>query len=295
MSVQLNPRVVSGLAAIAGFALLYLWYSHPREHSTSTVKSEDLGSSDVKYSIAWEELIDTPGTSAKWNLVLDVPDDVVKRAKDVKVQQKNMAMDIDGKHATIFVREAGPATTDGRPALLLLHGMAFSSKNWLDIGTIQLAAAMGYRVVAVDLPGYGSSKSSKANNKASAVLLVILELGLGKPVIVSPSMSGTFALPFILGPPGGADTCSDRVSGYIPITPSATESYQPESYAKCKVPVMIVYGSNDGSGVKTAHKLQNFASRATFPIADAGHPAYIDKPKVWHKLLYTFLTAISNK
>ena len=37
--------------------------------------------------------------------------------------------------------------------MLLLHGAAFSSKDWVDIKTLQLVAAMGYRVIALDLPG----------------------------------------------------------------------------------------------------------------------------------------------
>jgi len=34
-----------------------------------------------------------------------------------------------------------------------MHGAAFSSKTWEDIKTLQLVAAMGYRAVAVDVPG----------------------------------------------------------------------------------------------------------------------------------------------
>ena len=37
--------------------------------------------------------------------------------------------------------------------VLLLHGAAFTSQNWLDLGTIGLIAAMGHRAVAIDIPG----------------------------------------------------------------------------------------------------------------------------------------------
>ena len=37
--------------------------------------------------------------------------------------------------------------------VLLLHGAAFSSQNWVDIGTLSVLAAMGHKAVAVDIPG----------------------------------------------------------------------------------------------------------------------------------------------
>ena len=38
-------------------------------------------------------------------------------------------------------------------SVFFLHGSSFSSKTWEDIKTLQLVAAMGYRAVAVDIPG----------------------------------------------------------------------------------------------------------------------------------------------
>jgi len=38
-------------------------------------------------------------------------------------------------------------------SVFFLHGASFSSNTWEDIKTLQLVAAMGYRAVAVDIPG----------------------------------------------------------------------------------------------------------------------------------------------
>ena len=53
----------------------------------------------------------------------------------------------------VFTRTAEPVGGTAKLNVLLLHGQAFTSKNWLDLGTLGLIAAMGHKAVAVDLPG----------------------------------------------------------------------------------------------------------------------------------------------
>src|SRR5262249_10261378 len=47
----------------------------------------------------------------------------------------------------------------GRP-VILLHGARFQAETWKRIGTIKALAQAGYKVIAVDLPGYGKSAPS---------------------------------------------------------------------------------------------------------------------------------------
>ena len=54
-------------------------------------------------------------------------------------------------------------------------------------------------------------------------------LRLGSPVIVSPSMSGAFALPFILG------DYTHKPSGYIPVAPVSASASEAAEYKKCMV------------------------------------------------------------
>jgi hypothetical protein len=62
--------------------------------------------------------------------------------------------DFHGK--PLFARVVG--NPKGRP-VLLLHGGRFSSKDWQEIGTLDLLAKKGFRAVALDLPGFGNSNT----------------------------------------------------------------------------------------------------------------------------------------
>lgn len=37
--------------------------------------------------------------------------------------------------------------------MVLLHGQAFTSKTWEELGTLGLLASSGYQALALDLPG----------------------------------------------------------------------------------------------------------------------------------------------
>ena len=52
----------------------------------------------------------------------------------------------------MFYREAKPVAKP-KLEILLLHGQAFTSENWVQLGTLSYLAAMGHRAVAIDIPG----------------------------------------------------------------------------------------------------------------------------------------------
>lgn len=122
----------------------------------------------------------------------------------------------------VFHREVTPpgGLTPPTKQVLLLHGQAFSSENWYTLGTLSLLAALGHRAVAIDLPGYGRSTPSSQVKDTLAFMETLVEvLKLGPaPVIVSPSMSGRFSLPYLVSHP-------DKVGGYVPVAPVSTESH----------------------------------------------------------------------
>jgi len=54
---------------------------------------------------------------------------------------------------TVHYKEALPSSDGSDQSVFFLHGASFSSETWKEIKTLQLVAAMGYRAVAVDIPG----------------------------------------------------------------------------------------------------------------------------------------------
>lgn len=63
---------------------------------------------------------------------------------------------------------------------------------------------------------YGQSEKKEVGDKGKFIEALLKVINFTKPVIISPSMSGTFSLPFLLR---DADNVDKKVSGYIPVAP----------------------------------------------------------------------------
>ena len=92
---------------------------------------------------------------------------------------------------------------DGRPTVLLLHGLGANSSSWI----LQLPALLeaGYRIVAPDIPGFGQSTYPGGGTsvaKMAASLACLLETRLDNPYhVVGISLGGTLALQLALDYP----------------------------------------------------------------------------------------------
>lgn len=67
---------------------------------------------------------------------------------------------------------------------------------------------------AIDLPGYGRSKEARAQ-PGEFLVEFLPALDIGRPVVVSPSMSGSFSFPLVLEHP-------ERIAGFVPVAPVGT-------------------------------------------------------------------------
>ncbi|XP_063502375.1 putative protein-lysine deacylase ABHD14B isoform X2 [Symphalangus syndactylus] len=148
------------------------------------------------------------------------------------VEQREGTIQVQGQ--VLFFREARPGSGQARFSVLLLHGIRFSSETWQNLGTLHRLAQAGYRAVAIDLPGLGRSKEAAAPAPigelapGSFLAAVVDALELGPPVVISPSLSGMYSLPFLTAP-------GSQLLGYVPVAPICTDKINAANYASVKV------------------------------------------------------------
>jgi pimeloyl-ACP methyl ester carboxylesterase len=90
---------------------------------------------------------------------------------------------------------------EGQRTLVFIHGLGSYLKFWRY--QLDVFAAQGYRVIAVDLPGYGKSDKPASfpytmEAMADVVREVVHSLGIEKPVLVGHSMGGQTALSYAI-------------------------------------------------------------------------------------------------
>ncbi|KAH7947193.1 hypothetical protein HPB52_008201 [Rhipicephalus sanguineus] len=267
----------------------------------STAKSLPItpsGDQDLPSSVDWK----TPWHSFNYKK-LDVPTSISAGADKLKPLEATIVVD----SLTVFYREVNPQGAHADVSVLMLHGAAFKSQTWYDLGTLGNLGLMGYRVVAIDIPGFGNSPSGTIPDKAAFVQHLLAALRLYNPVIVSPSMSGGLSLPFLV-------KHWQQMAGYVPVAPVGTNvllqvqcntgdapvdvsqvleqlrAYLPNpvpNLSCIKVPTMVVFGEHDrGSSSALLNLLPNSVA---VEIPNGRHPAYLDDPKLWHQALYNFL------
>ncbi len=175
------------------------------------------------------------------------------------------------------------AGTGRETTVVLLHGASFSAETWREVGTIQRLAEAGFRVLAVDIPGYGQSPEASFDQE-TWLSEVLDQLDVHRrAVILSPSMSGKASLPMLANSP-------ERLSGFVAVAPVDIPLWV-DRLNECRVPVLAIWGANDDL-VPQAYAdtlVEQLPNARKVIIADAGHAPYMNDADAFHDALLRFL------
>jgi pimeloyl-ACP methyl ester carboxylesterase len=186
--------------------------------------------------------------------------------------------------ANLHYLEAGESN---HPPLVFLHGASFSAQTWKDLGTLKRFSHQGYRVIALDLPGYG--KSDRISTYQTEVLPKLFEkLNLKGAILVSPSMSGTYSLPFLVDH-------SEQLQGFVAVAPVGIMKMS-QKLAEIEVPTLAIWGSDDQIvPLEQANLLVKLMPQAeTVVLPKAGHACYMKATHKFHEALLNFTKKIFN-
>lgn len=166
--------------------------------------------------------------------------------------------------------------------VLLLHGASFQAETWRQIGTLDALAADGYRAHAVDLPGFGKSQPSSLT-PVDWLASLMGALDLAQPVIVTPSMSGRYALAVATEHP-------EKVGGLVAVAPIGIDHFK-NALGRISAPVLAVWGEHDKTvPLEQADMLVEAVPRSRKVVIPGGsHAPYMSDPAAFHKALLHFL------
>ncbi|KAG2451583.1 hypothetical protein HYH02_004178 [Chlamydomonas schloesseri] len=143
------------------------------------------------------------------------------------------------------------------PTAIFLHGAKYNSDFWLKLGTLKMVAEAGVRAMAIDLPGYGDTPALpySDNNMRSELVRTVVEAAWARVnatvVLVSPSMSGRYSIPFL-------DRHGVMLTSYVAVAPIGVRDWGgpwedthkrvrggPWEDTHKRVCALAVYGSKD--------------------------------------------------
>jgi len=175
-----------------------------------------------------------------------------------------------------------PEATEG-PVVLFLHGASFNANTWVETGTHLLLCEAGIPSISVDLPGFG--RTDRFDHDRVTLMTELVVYISADVILVSPSMSGGYALTWLMTNPPTA-------AGYIPVAPVGIGSWAtPDEF---DVPTLGLWGSEDRIvPVAEGQRLIDSIPGGQLVVIDGGgHAVYKTNPEEFHAAFLEFVESL---
>ncbi|MCP3973286.1 MAG: alpha/beta hydrolase [bacterium] len=177
------------------------------------------------------------------------------------------------------------AAPSAEPVVLFLHGASFNANTWVETGTHQTLCEAAIPSLSIDLPGFG--KSARFDHDPVQLLNDVVDFIDGTVVVVSPSMSGNYSLPWLATNPAAA-------AGYVPVAPVGIGSWvTPPGF---EVPTLGIWGGEDSIvPVSQGERLIAAIPGAKLVVFEGGHHAvYKFDPDRFNAALVEFVQGLAS-
>jgi len=171
--------------------------------------------------------------------------------------------------------------------VVLLHGKRFTADDWKNSGLLDVLSHAGFKVIALNLPGYGHSESLKSDKSYAYFLADFMQqLGIDLFHLVGPSFSGEISIQFALEHGSMLKT--------LTIIDSINVDHYEQKLPEISSKTLIVWGKKDEIAFyQNALTLQEkIPGSALYTFENLGHTCYFDDMPTFAKVLLHHLLAL---
>ncbi|MFV9567729.1 alpha/beta fold hydrolase [Thermoanaerobacter mathranii] len=186
------------------------------------------------------------------------------------------------KGRKIYYLEMGK--DDSKETVILLHGKRYNAYDWINSGIAENLSNEGFKVICLELPGYGSSEECDLE-KEEVLLEFVKNLNISSFHLVAPSFSGEISIKFTLK--------YGNLLKSLTIVDSINVDKYKEKLNEIYVKTLIVWGKKDEiAPYEFAEILKNNIKNSTlFVFENLGHTCYFDDAKKFSEVLINFIRA----